>query len=781
MLGKGWFPALLGGLDRYFRDLLEQQPEASGVVIGPAAGAPDRVRAVSRHSAALPWRLLAFGVAARRAARDADVIDAHFALYAIVPLLSRRLRALPLVVHFQGPWADENVAQGDDSRARVRLRRLLERTVYKRATRIVVLSSAFRRVLVERYGVSPWLVRVVPPGVDLERFTPEDREGARARLGLTTSPFVAVCVRRLVPRMGLDDLIDAWIQVVAELPSGALLLIAGDGPMRGELQERIVERKLEGSVRLLGRIDDTALVDLYRAADVGVVPTRSFEGFGLVVIEAAACGTPTIVTGVGGLPEAVAGLDRSLTVSAADVSGLAARIALAANADDLPSRWATRRFAEGFSWRSVVDRNRVVCGEAMAPEAAERRMRVVYLDHVAQLSGGELALLHLLPHLSRVDPHVILAEDGPLAQELVHGGISTEVFPMSERARGLRKGDVGLRRLPLGAAAATVSYTLRLTARLRRTRPDLVHANSLKAGVYGSVAARLAGVPVIWHVRDRIAPDYLPKPAVRVLRFMTLHLATAVIANSDATRRTLDSRARPVVLPSIGPAVLRAPGEAGQQRGRSFTVGMIGRLAPWKGQDLFLRAFADAFRETDARCQIVGAALFGETDFEQRLHVLADELGLGTRVEFRGFRADVGAELARMDLLVHASVIPEPYGQVIMQAMTAGVAAVAADAGGPAEMIEHGVNGLLYRMGDEAALAAAMRRVAGDSDLRRRVVQGGMTTVTEQQPSAVAARVEQLYRDVVAGARTIRAGDSGSEGTSWRHHHLHRKRRERSS
>ena len=179
MLGKGWFPEQLGGLDRYYRDLLEHMPEARGLVIGPAPDSPPRLTAVSRHDAPLPKRLIALWRAAGRAGQDAVVIDAHFALYALLPMLSKRLRSLPVVVHFQGPWADENVSAGDSSRVRHRLRRGLERLVYRRADRVIVLTSAFRRVLVENYGVSPWRVHVVPPGVDLDRFSPGDRGAAR--------------------------------------------------------------------------------------------------------------------------------------------------------------------------------------------------------------------------------------------------------------------------------------------------------------------------------------------------------------------------------------------------------------------------------------------------------------------------------------------------------------------------------------------------------------------------------------------------------------------------
>ena len=748
MLGKGWFPDQVGGLDRYFRDLLEHQPEATGVVIGPATGDPERIVAVSCHEASLLRRMLAFGVAARRAAVGKAVVDAHFALYALVPLLTRRLRALPTVVHFQGPWADEHVAQGDTSALRRTLRRTLERIVYRRAQRVVVLSSAFRRLLIERYQVLPWRIRVEPPGVDLKRFSPGDRRFARERFGLEADTFVAISVRRLVPRMGFDVLLDAWVQALPDLPPRARLVIGGDGPLRGEIEERIGRAGLEGSVQLLGRIDDDALVDLYRAADVGIVPTRSFEGFGLVVIEAAACGTPTIVSRMGGLPEAVCALDPSLATAAGDAQALADRIARAARPGGLPSRDATRRFADGYSWKGVVDRNRAVQREASEPNPARRRTRVVYLDHVAQLSGGEIALLRLVPHLDEVEPHVILAEDGPFADALVLAGISTEVLPLAERARGVRKDRVSARTLPLAAFPATIGYILRLALRLRRLQPDLVHTNSLKAGVYGSIAARLARVPIVWHVRDRIATDYLPIAAVRAVRIMTRWLTAAVIVNSEATMRTLHPAARPMVVPE---AVI-APAAGDPRERRPLRVGMVGRFAPWKGQELFLAAFADAFLEDDARCVLVGSAMFGEEAYAAGLHELASSLGIADRVEFRGFREDIWPELARLDMLVHASLIPEQFGQVVLEGMAARVPVVAAAAGGPAEIISHDYNGVLYPVGDRAALAAAMRQLATDADRRARLVGGGTTTAATYHPDVVATRLQRLYRDVLRRA-----------------------------
>jgi glycosyltransferase involved in cell wall biosynthesis len=753
MLGKGWFPDELGGLDRYYTDLIGHLPEATGVVIGAAGVPPPRVVAVSQHDRRLPTRILAFWRAARRVGANARVVDAHFALYAAAPVLIGGLRDKALIIHFHGPWADENVARGDHSHLRRVARKRLETAVYRRADQVVVLSSAFRQVLVQGYRVSPWIINVVPPGIDLARFTRGSRHESRRRLDIGDEAFVAISVRRLTPRMGLELLIDAWCEARSRLPPASTLLIAGDGPLRPELERRAAAQDAGGSIRILGRVTDARLTELYSAADVAVVPTLEYEGFGLVVLEAAACGTPTIVTDAGGLPEAIAGLDQSLVVARGDGAALRERLVLAQI--DRPRPETTRAFAERFGWSVAAAHHRSVARAALARRAgrraleAARRIRVVYLDHTATLSGGELALLRLLPYLDRVHPHVVLAEDGPLVGSFNQAGISTEVLALSDRARDLHREELAPGALSPVVVGLTSAYVLRLAARLRRLSPDLVHANSLKSGIYGSLAAKLAGIPMIWHVRDRIAEDYLPRPAVALVRRMTRHLATAVVANSRSTMNTLGAPREPVVIYSILPEVLTEAPIKNRVSEGPLTFGLIGRLAPWKGQDFFLRAFERAFPVGQERAVIVGGALFGEGSYASTLPRLAKDLGIAERVELRGQRRDVWHELSRLDVLVHASLTPEPFGQVIIEGMAAGVPVIAADAGGPSEILRHEVTGMLYAPTDERALAAAMRQMQ-DPDLRGRLTAAARRALGPYSPSVVAAQLQDLYATVTA-------------------------------
>ena len=206
--------------------------------------------------------------------------------------------------------------------------------------------------------------------------------------------------------------------------------------------------------------------------------------------------------------------------------------------------------------------------------------------------------------------------------------MSVEVLPMrAARGRSPRTGSrpAGCRWPAWGTRAA---YTARLAARLRRLQPDLVHTNSMKAAVYGALAARMARLPVVWHLHDRIAEEYLRARPSAPCAWRPGTLPSAVIANSRSTLETIEPLSRPTAI--IPCAVDAGAGAHAARRGDGpLSIGMIGRIAPWKGQDVFLNAFAQAFPVGDATATVVGAPLFGEEDYER---------------EVRGLRRAAGAE-----------------------------------------------------------------------------------------------------------------------------------------
>lgn len=384
------------------------------------------------------------------------------------------------------------------------------------------------------------------------------------------------------------------------------------------------------------------------------------------------------------------------------------------------------------------------------------RVRVAFLDHCARLSGAEMALLRLLPALREVDPLVVLGEDGPLRQRLEEAGVEVLVLPLPERTATLRRHRVG-RRLPLSAAVDVLGYVWRLRRLLRERGIEAVHTNSLKACLYGGLAGRLAGVPVVWHARDRYHEDYLPRPAVRLVRLAARLLPRVVIANSRTTLATLAPHPRRQPRMVVASPLAAEIRDVGRRRldatsaaaGGPLVVGMVGRISPWKGQDVFLRAVAEAVGDGPKcaiRARVIGSALFGEDAHAAAMRQLTEELGIAHCVEWRGFREDMAAELAELDVLVHCSTTPEPFGQVVVEGMAAALAVVSTDVGGPAEVIDDGRTGLLVPPGHPGALAAVLRRLAAESDERDRLGAAAYEASAAYGVEAIAAPIDTVFR-----------------------------------
>ena len=248
-----------------------------------------------------------------------------------------------------------------------RAKAALERAVYRRGNRFIVLSEAFRDILHRDYGVPLERVRVIAGGVNVGRFaTKTTRREARERLGWRQDRPTILAVRRLAQRMGLKDLIEAMDKVRVSVPD-AQLLVAGTGPLAKALNAHVRALGLEDSVRFLGFVSDEDLTLAYRAADLTVVPTVALEGFGLVAVESLAAGTPVLVTPVGWLPEVVRELSPDLVLPTTGADSLAEGLAASLEGElVLPSAQSCQAYArERFDWPVVASRVRGVYTEAI--------------------------------------------------------------------------------------------------------------------------------------------------------------------------------------------------------------------------------------------------------------------------------------------------------------------------------------------------------------------------------------------------------------------------------
>lgn len=339
-----------GGVDRYFSGLNNALTRQGVRVAAYGFGDSDKATCLGPASKPLMqrWKAVRSAVVPRRG----RLLASHFALYALPAVLGRRWDGH--VVHFHGPWASESQREGGKAYS-VMAKRMLERAVYHRADRFIVLSKAFRDQLCQGYGIKEDRVHIIPGGVEIDHFQPLDMTEARQRLVWPQKQKIIVCVRRLARRMGLESLIEAFAQATVNHPD-AKLIIGGQGPLRAELEEQVQRAGLSKNVEFLGFVPDATLPAVYAAADLSIVPSSALEGFGLISLESLACGTPVLVTPVGGLPDTVQGLGDDLVLKGTSVEDIAAGLRGWLDGTlQIPTRQACRdHVLRSFTWDRIA-------------------------------------------------------------------------------------------------------------------------------------------------------------------------------------------------------------------------------------------------------------------------------------------------------------------------------------------------------------------------------------------------------------------------------------------
>ncbi len=378
----------------------------------------------------------------------------------------------------------------------------------------------------------------------------------------------------------------------------------------------------------------------------------------------------------------------------------------------------------------------------------ETRCRVLYVNHVGQVSGAEASLVSLLSHLrtDRYLPMAAVPVEGPLQSFL------REHISIVERLPALRLHDTKTLSELLRQGGRLLKHRASLGGVIRRTHPHIVHANSLTAAMSATTWS-LGMPPVICHVRDITFP--------KIVAQWVVGGAEAIIAISESVKKALLEAAPEaaskihVIYNGIDSNLFKPTRPRAEVRDLLGVapdqplIGSVGQLVPWKRHDLFLDAAADiAASMPQATFIIVGADVFGEhPDYVASLREKAERLGFGQRLIWAGYRDDVPNLLAAMDVLVHTAEA-EPLGRVILEALCVGTPCVAIDADGPAEIIRNTESGLLVEP-DQHAIAEAAITIITKVRLAQALADAGKRRVaTDFSAEQTARATEQLYLDI---------------------------------
>lgn len=404
-------------------------------------------------------------------------------------------------------------------------------------------------------------------------------------------------------------------------------------------------------------------------------------------------------------------------------------------------------------------------------------MRILFLEASSgQVVGGSLTgMLELVAGLdrSRYSPSVVLYEEKPVTRQLRAQGIPVRIFskrrlpkehslqdkPAYQRAKGYPSVTPLLRSFRAAGTFLfeTLPAALRLAAVFREERPDLIHVcNGFRGNLDAIVAARIRGIPCVVHCKGFDKHGYFERlfaPGVAAAVCMT-------VAIEDHCRaEKVRAPEYHVIYDGLDLDRFRPTRERDDVReelgiGRDApVVGVVGNIQEWKGQHILLEAMVDVVREVPtAVALVVGGAHRSGRAYADGLRRFVTTNALASNVVFTGARQDVPDVMNAMDVVVHTSVRGEPFGRVIIEAMSVGRPVVATRAGGVPEFVHDGVDGLLVAPGDAGELASVLRRLLGDSDLRSRLADGARAGVRNFSLDHHVAEMTKLY-DRIASKR----------------------------
>lgn len=338
------------------------------------------------------------------------------------------------------------------------------------------------------------------------------------------------------------------------------------------------------------------------------------------------------------------------------------------------------------------------------------QIKIAAIGHSSEIGGAESSLLTFLRHMDgeRFRTVVILNTEGPFSKKLREENIPVQVIPLPSRLIGLKRGE-GIRSFfPLILYFFYFqAYLTRLCFYLKKDRFDLILTNTVKAHLYGSIAASLCRMPLIWRFHDILSPPDFNPLLVKAITFLGNLFPAKVLAVSHTSRNYLvksgfKSNKVEVVFNGIDPSRLESKNHFKDiQTEAEFSngvrrVGCVGRIIPQKGQRSFLLAIPKVVHHyPETSFLVVGDPPPGEKKYKEELLEIVRDKGIESWVKFTGFRMDIGNVIRALDIVVFPSVAPESFGLSILEAMHLGKPVIASNFEAVHELIEDGVTGVL--------------------------------------------------------------------------------------
>ncbi len=393
-------------------------------------------------------------------------------------------------------------------------------------------------------------------------------------------------------------------------------------------------------------------------------------------------------------------------------------------------------------------------------------MKIVFINPVGVIGGGERVLLSMMAALLITQPNIqlflIVGTDGPLIEQAEKLGVQVKLHQLPEALNqlgdsGFKSSNPALARLILLARIIRIlpsigQYLREFQRSLRQLQPDLIHSNGIKTHLLTALT-KIKDTPIIWHIHD----FYGSRPLIGKVLKQFSYRAKLGIAISHAVAKDAKTTLPKLPIETIYNAIdinyftpLSSPPHT------PLRVGLVATFARWKGHDIFLEAASEIIKNhphLNVRFSIVGGAIYqtrGSQFSQQELQEKAADLEIADKVDFLGFQQDIAQVYRNLDIVIHASTQPEPFGLAIVEAMACGKPVIVSQAGGAAELFTHNYDAIGVPPREPMALASAILDLLNNPEKRQLIAENARkTAVNNFSHQRLGKQIITIYNQLI--------------------------------
>jgi glycosyltransferase involved in cell wall biosynthesis len=576
---------------------------------------------------------------------------------------------------------------------------------------IVPISPVNKKTLTNSIGVQTENITDIINGISIDEFLiSAEEERVPKKIGTAV---------RLIEKKGVQYLIKAFAEILKEYPETSLEII-GEGEYQEDLKELITQNNLEQSVSIISRLSREEYIHHLQSWDVFVLPsTDESETFGLVAAEAMAAGCKGVITTKCGIAQHLKNNSHIQRVEPANTESLAKGLSAVLEQPESVRQEIQNEAEEKFDilrmyaqYLKLFNASFKSC--CISNHSHQKKIHLMFLDQGEHIGGAEFFLSELIAHLNTDEYKTTLISGNPENHKRLYPDTIT-IIKAEMPSLQIRNPLTLLRYFSVLASLKKI---------VQQQQPDLLISNTVRTHFIGSQLSKFTSTPLIWLLHDFTFPTLILKYCMKT----PSHIFTCSKSVKDwvleKTRQKYGQKTS--VLYPYGADKNHSRTEATKIN----TIGMVGRIIPWKGQKEFIRAFHLLHKlRPELRAVLVGDTYKNNKESEtyyQELLELRKKLKLEKVLEFKKNVSSIYTEISSWKVLIHASLQPEPLGRVILEAMECGTPVVASrKGGGPSEIIKHGENGYLVDPEDEEAMVKYIEQLLSDGTLARMFVQEG--------------------------------------------------------